>query len=91
MAHLLLGRIGDALSWAERAATRRSDQALPISIFAAIYARAGRVPEARLAIERLRELDPELRLSRLAGWLPFQRAEDLANFTDALREAGLPE
>ena len=91
MAHLLLGRIGEALSWVERAATRRSDQALPISIFAAIYARAGRIPEAHLAIERLRELDPELRLSRLAGWLPFQRAEDLANFTDALREAGLPE
>jgi tetratricopeptide (TPR) repeat protein len=91
MAHLLRGRIGDALSWAERAVIQRSDHALPISIFAAIYARAGRVPKARLAIQQLRQLDPELRLSRLPEWLPFQRPEDLANFTDALREAGLPE
>ena len=91
MAHLLGGRIGDALSWVERAATQRSDQALPICIFAAIYARAGRAPEARLAIRQLRQLDPELRLSSLHEWLPFQRPEDLSNFTSALREAGLPE
>jgi TolB-like protein len=91
MAHLLGGRIRDALSWAERAVIQRSDHALPISIFAAIYARAGRAPQACLAIQQLRRLDPELRLSRLREWLPFQRPQDLANFTDALREAGLPE
>jgi tetratricopeptide (TPR) repeat protein len=91
MAHLLGGRIADALSWTERAAIQKSDQALPICIFAAIYARAGRAAEARLAIRQLHQLDPELRLSRLREWLPFQRAQDLATFTDALREAGLPE
>jgi len=91
MAHLLAGRIGDALSWVERAVIQRSDHALPVSIFAATYARAGRAPEARLAIRQLHQLDPELRLSRLREWLPFQRPQDLANFTDALREAGLPE
>ena len=47
MAHLLAGRTEDALSWAERASRQRSDQALPISIFAAIYARAGRGNEAQ--------------------------------------------
>ncbi len=91
MAHLLGGRIEDALSWAERAAIQRSDHALPISILAAVYTRAGRVPEGRLAIQQLRQLDPELRLSHLQEWLPFRRPQDLANFTDALREAGLPE
>ena len=91
MAHLLAGRIEDAVSWAERASTQRSDHALPISIFAAIYARADRRKEARLAIQQLRQLDPELRLSHLYEWLPFQRRQDLANFADALREAGLPE
>ena len=91
MAHLLGGRIEDALSWAERAVIQRSDHALPISIFAAVYTRAGRVPEARLAIQQLRQLDPELRLSSLHEWLPFRRPQDLANFSDALREAGLPE
>lgn len=91
MAHLLGGRIADALSWVERAAIQRSDQALPICIFAAIYIRAGRAREARLAIQQLHQLDPQLRLSRLHEWLPFQRVQDLATFTDALRAAGLPE
>jgi TolB-like protein len=91
MAHLLAGRTEDALSWAERASVHRSDHAFPISIFAAIYARAGRGNEARLAIQQLRQLDPALRLSHLKEWLPFQRPQDLENFADALREAGLPE
>ena len=90
MAHLLAGRTGDALSWAERAVLHRSDHALPISIFAAIYASAGRGKEARLEIQHLCRLDPELRLSHLGEWLPFQRSQDLEIFTDALRKAGLP-
>jgi len=40
-----------------------SDRAFPISVLAAIYARAGRGDEARLAIQQLRQLDPALRLS----------------------------
>jgi TolB-like protein len=91
MAHLLAGRTEDALSWAEKASRHKSDHAFPISIFAAIYARAGRGNEARLAIQHLRQLDPELRLSHLHEWLPFQRPQDFKSFTDALREAGLPE
>jgi tetratricopeptide (TPR) repeat protein len=91
MAHLLASRTEDALSWAERASLYRSNHAFPISILAAIYARAGRGNEARLAIQQLRQLDPELRLSHLNEWLPFQRPQDLGNFAAALREAGLPE
>jgi TolB-like protein len=91
MAHLLAGRTEDALSWAEKASIHRSDHALPISIIAAIYARAGRGNEARLAVQQLRRLDPALRLSNLGAWLPFQRAQDLETFADALREAGLPK
>jgi TolB-like protein len=91
MAHLLAGRTQDAVSWADKASVHRSDHAFPISIFAAIYARAGRGNEARLAIQQLRRLDPALRLSHLNEWLPFQRPQDLENFADALREAGLPK
>ncbi|WP_119302874.1 winged helix-turn-helix domain-containing protein [Dongia deserti] len=91
MAHLLAGRTEDALSWAEKASRHMSDQALPITILAAIYARAGRGDEAGLAMQQLRRLDPALRLSNLGEWLPFQRPQDLATFADALREAGLPE
>jgi len=91
MAHLLAGRTEDALSWAEKASRHQSDHALPISILAATYARAGRGGDARLVMQRLRRLDPALRLSNLHEWLPFERPEDLDNFADALREAGLPK
>ena len=52
---------------------------------------AGRDDEAGLAMQQLRQLDPELRLSNLGEWLPFQRPQDLAIFADGLRKAGLPE
>jgi TolB-like protein len=91
MAHLMAGRTEDALSWAERASRHRSDQALPLTIFAAIYARAGRGDEAKAAMQHLRRLDPTLHRSNLGEWLPFQRPQDLASFADALRDAGLPE
>jgi TolB-like protein len=91
MAHLLAGRKEGALSWAEKASRHMSDQTLPIAILAAIYARAGRGNEAKLAMQQLRQLDPALRLSNLGEWLPFQRPQDLENFAGALREAGLPK
>ena len=66
-------------------------KAYVVGILAAIYAHAGRGDEAGLAIQQLRQLDPELRLSNLGEWLPFQRPQDLAIFADGLRKAGLPE
>ena len=47
--------------------------------------------EAGRAMERLRQIDPTLRISnlkdRVGAWLP----EDLARYAEALRMAGLPE
>jgi TolB-like protein len=90
MGHLMAGRTDDAVSWAEKASIHRCDHAFPISILAAVYARAGRSEESRSAMQQLRQLDPALRLSHLGEWLPFRRPQDLENFTDALCEAGLP-
>jgi tetratricopeptide (TPR) repeat protein len=90
LAHLLAARPQEALPWAEKAARHRPDRAFPVSILAAVYLRAGRGDEARLAIQQLRKLDPELRLSNFREWLPFQRPQDLENVADALRAAGLP-
>ena len=91
IAHLLAGRTEDALSWGQKASSDKAGRAFPIGILAAIYAHAGRGDEAGLAIQQLRQLDPELRLSNLGEWLPFQRPQDLAVFVDGLRKAGLPE
>ena len=90
IAHLLAGRTEDAVSWAEKA-SRDADRAFPTGMLAAVYACAGRGDKARQAVQRLRRLDPDLRLSNLGGWLPFRRPRDLEMFMDGLRGAGLPE
>jgi TolB-like protein len=90
-AHLFASRFDEALSWAE-AAFRELPSFLPaVSIAAASNALAGRMDEARGVMERLRELDPALRVSNLKDWIPIRRPEDFAKWSDGLRKAGLPE
>jgi TolB-like protein len=91
IAHLLAGRTEDALSWGQKASSDKAGRAFPIGILAAIYAHAGRGDEAGMAMQQLRQLDPDLRLSNLGEWLPFRRPQDLAVFADGFRKAGLPE
>jgi hypothetical protein len=47
--------------------------------------------EARQAMERLRQIDPALRISNLKDWFPIRRPEHFARWTEGLRKAGLPE
>jgi TolB-like protein len=91
VAHLFAGRFDVASSWAEKSFRQLPDFLIPAGIIAASHALAGRQEEARRAIEHLRRLDPTLRVSNLADWLPIHRAEDLATFQNGLRRAGLPE
>ena len=91
LAHLFAGRFSDASSWAEKAFSHLPSFLLVVSIIAASHALAGRPDEAQRAMSYLRQLDPTLRVSNLADWLPFHRPEDLATFANGLRRAGLPE
>ena len=91
LAHLFAGRFSDASSWAEKAFSHLPSFLLVVSIIAASHALAGRPDEAQRAMSHLRQLDPTLRVSNLADWLPFHRPEDLATFANGLRRAGLPE
>jgi TolB-like protein/class 3 adenylate cyclase len=92
LAHLFAGRYDEATSWAERALRDNPNMSSPIRVAAISHALAGRLPEARQIMERIRQLDPELRLSNLGDLLPpFRRAEDRARYVDGLRRAGLPE
>jgi Flp pilus assembly protein TadD len=90
-AHLFAGRFDDAASLAEQAYRQLPSFLMVVSIIAASHALAGRSDEAACAMKQLRELDPTLRVSNLADWLPIRRPEDLATFADGLRKAGLPE
>jgi hypothetical protein len=64
---------------------------MTVGIMAASRALSGQMEEARRAMDQLRELEPNLRISGIREWLPIRRPEDLAVFSDGLRRAGLPE
>jgi TolB-like protein len=91
MAHLLAGRFDAASSWAEMAFRELPSLLYPVGALAASHALAGRMDQAQQAMRHMRQLDPTLRISKLADWLPFYRTEDLAMLADGLRKAGLPE
>lgn len=80
-----------AAQWAEKALGNLPSLLVGVALLAASLAHVGRMDEAQLAMQRLRELDPTMRLSNLKDWLPIKRPEDLASFANGLRLAGLPE
>lgn len=91
MAHLFAGRIETASAWAERSYSNLPSFLMVVALIAATRALDGRQEDARRAMEELRKLDPSLRVSNVADWLPISRPEHLAIFTDGLRKAGLEE
>ncbi|HEY0524248.1 MAG TPA: winged helix-turn-helix domain-containing tetratricopeptide repeat protein [Stellaceae bacterium] len=91
VAHLFAGRFDAASSWAEKSFRHLPSFLMAVSIIAASHALASRPDEAQRAMSQLRRLDPGLRISNLADWLPIRRPEDLATFADGLRRAGLRE
>jgi hypothetical protein len=64
---------------------------MALRILAAGNALAGRLEDAEKAMARLRQIDPQLRISNLKDMTPLRRLEDIARYEEALRTAGLPE
>ena len=84
-------RFGEAGSWAEKSVSEAPNYAGAVRILAASYAWMGRINEAQHAVEKLRQIDPMLRLSNLPHVLGPYAPEGLARFHEGLRLAGLPE
>jgi TolB-like protein len=92
LAHFLAGRYEDAVSWSEKAFL--SDPSYVLSsalVLAASSALAGRLEEARRAVQRVREVDPALSVAKLLGYFPIRQPEQQAKWAEGLRKAGLPE
>jgi TolB-like protein/Tfp pilus assembly protein PilF len=88
-AHFIAGRYGEALTCAQAATRNRPQMQIVHCLAAASAALAGRPDEARKAVERLRMLDPSVRLANARKIILIRRRDDLARWTDALRLAGL--
>lgn len=86
-----LARYGEAADWARRSTRRHIFNAPAFHVLAASCANLGLMEQARAAVERARELDPELTLKRLQELFMVERYENLDGFLEGLRQAGLPE
>src|SRR5438128_10732094 len=85
-AHFFAGRYDEAASWAGMAVGARA----ALYIAAAANALAGRMEEASKTVDRMRQLDPSLRIATLREALRPYRPQDLANDEAGLRKAGVP-
>ena len=91
LSHFFAGRYDEASRWAELAGREEKSFLLVLCAAAASHALAGRLVEAKTAMDRLRRYDPNLRLSNIADFLTLRRPEDFARWKEALGKAGLPE
>jgi tetratricopeptide (TPR) repeat protein len=85
-AHLLAGRFDSASSWAEKSFRDLPSFLFAVGIISASHALAGRMSEARRAMQHLRALDPTLRISNLAEWIPLRGSENLSRTVCAARD-----
>lgn len=84
-------RYDEASSWAEAALQDAPNFHQALRMAAAGHALAGRLEMAQKAMKRLRQIDPDLRVSNLFELTPLRRAQDMASYQEGLRTAGLPE
>ena len=90
-AHFIAGRYDEAAIWAEKALREQPNFAGSARVAAASNAFLGRMDRAQIAMARLRQIDPSLRVSNLKNVTPLRSPEDLARYADGLKRAGLPE
>lgn len=91
-AHLFAGHYEEASSWAEKALRENPNLQQGLRVAAASHALAGRLEEAQKAVARIRQLDPDFRISNMEDRLPaVLRPQDFARYAEGLRKAGVPE
>jgi tetratricopeptide (TPR) repeat protein len=91
-AHIFARRYDEASASAEEILSSLPESIPVIRIAAASHAAAGQLERARHHMARLKQLYPDLRVSKVLGSLgPYRCPAHLAMLEDALRKAGLPE
>ena len=89
-AHLQERRYEEAAKFAKNALQIHEGTVPAYHILAAACAHLGRMDEARAAVTKALEFDPDLTISRLEAIYPVARLKNLDAFLDGLRKAGLP-
>lgn len=91
-AHFFAGQFDESAAWSQKA-LREQREGFPIlRIAAASFAESGRLREAKLAVARLLQIDPALRIANFHERLgPYRLNEYVMRYGAALRKAGVPD
>ena len=90
-AHFHAGRYDEAALVAGQVLQESPNMHTALRVFVASNALAGRIQQAQVALACLRRIDPKLRVSNLGDMTSPRRPEDMAQYVEAMRKAGLPE
>ena len=88
VAHFLASRYTEAISFARMAIQQRDGVTSAHRIYIASLAQAGQIEEARMALQHLRELMPNISIAWCEQHVPYLPGP-MAKFLDGLRKAGL--
>ena len=88
IAHYLADRYAEAVAFSLKAVQQRAGFTGGQRIYAASLAQAGRVNEARAALDQLKKLQPDISIAWVEENLPYN-AEAMAKLVAGLRKAGL--
>ena len=83
-------RYEEAASWARKSLAQHRFNLPAYHVLGASCVHIDRLGEAESAMQQLRELDPELTISRLEATYPVARYRNLDVFLEGLSRAGLP-
>ena len=87
-AHYLTGRYIEAVNFGRKAVQHRSTFTGGHRILCASLAQAGQLAEARVALQRLKELQPEISTAWIEKYVPYTQGP-MAKFLEGMRNAGL--
>jgi adenylate cyclase len=87
-AHYLAGRHNEAIGFGRKALQQRQGWTGAHRIYIASLAQAGQIDEARSALQRLRELQPNITVAWIEQNVPYT-PDQMPKFLEGMRKAGL--
>jgi tetratricopeptide (TPR) repeat protein len=88
VAHYLAGRYTEAVGFGRKAVQLHYEFVGGHRIYVASLAQAGQIDEARVALARMKEIQPEVSIAWIKKYVPYP-PEQMAHYIEGVRKAGL--
>lgn len=87
-AHYLAGRYIEAIGFARKSLQQRSGFTGVLRLYVASLAQAGQLDEARVALDRLKELQPDISIAWIEEYVPYTQGP-MDKFLEGMRKVGV--